>query len=1025
MGWIALVGLLAAVAVVGMILMVGKFDGIERALYWLTSFGAGGDVDSYCQLRAPIDEHTFVTENNSLLTLYRVVGSRRHIGEEEFDQQTYALYQVLTNALKAGNKGEQHSVIFGFRSNPRGGEDLLKSILGPSLMTAKRLRASVEFLFEDKLAAMAPACVEEIAVFGIMTHTAGLSPSERARWDEQRAKQFQAIGKAGVSIDPTMTQSPLGPPAVLVSRHQAVLQTVEGKICDPGSPVKVMMDRLTCHEAASMMRGFLDASVSQPSWRPRLLGDRPAGTTAQRSTGTVESALPPRIGRQLVTEPLREKHGDAEMVRRGKYWYASVTLDAAPSEDLSPSFSSLAQALGSRIPWQVNIEVLPKGLEYNQMERLFAAFFGAAGDHNKAIKRAFDSLKEMQTQGVYVAAMRAVFTTWATTEAECVDNVSVLKSTVEGWGQAVASNETGAPGAAFLASCPGFPRRIPAAVVPAPLDALARMLPMFRPSSIWKAGQLLLFTREGLPYPIALGSPKQNFWGTLIFAPTGSGKSFLMNMLNGGVLFSPGITEVPMCTIIDKGPSAKGVVQLAKAVLPPEVAEQVVYWRPTPTDVSYTVNPFDTQLGCDRPLQADKDFLAALLGGIASTLGPEGGKFIGRIIDVAYEYYGRTSPTAKRWQWSNNEALSEKLESVGIHFSEEKPPRTWEVVDAFFRAGRIEEAGMAQYFAVPVMSDLTTILQDARVRDIWAEARIPNSPELMVKVFERAIISAAAEYKVFFGVTRHHSKARFVVVDIEGIASASSSEEGARRFGLMMLFARRLGARNFFLHPDDLKDVCPKEYMEYQMARVQKIREEPKFLEYDEIHNAKGISAVQALLQKDAREGRKYNVVAILSSQDLADFPEDLVKNSYNFFILGAGSAAAGKDLQRTFDLSDSELRVILNECTSPGKLFGMFRTNRGMLSQLLFTRPGIRETWAFNSSASDMALRDALYARIGARNTLAFLAKVFPRGSARDYIDQERQTMGDTTGGDDGVTELVLRKLKPKLDAFLAEEAV
>jgi intracellular multiplication protein IcmB len=376
---------------------------------------------------------------------------------------------------------------------------------------------------------------------------------------------------------------------------------------------------------------------------------------------------------------------------------------------------------------------------------------------------------------------------------------------------------------------------------------------------------------------------------------------------------------------------------------------------------------------------------------------------------------GRLSPTAKRWQWNTDLALSEKLASVGIEFREDKPPRVWDVVDAFFAHGLIEEAAEAQYHAVPLLGDLTRVINDRRVMDIYGAAPSPSG-ELMVKVFERNIIAAATEYRLFAGVTRHRANARFTVIDIEGIAATSQSEEGRRRFGLMMLFARRMGARNFFLHPDDLREVCPAAYLPYQMERVQKIQEELKFLEYDEIHNAKGITAVQSLIQKDAREGRKYNVVGILSSQDMEDFPPDLVKNCYNFFILGAGSAQAGRDLQQTFDLSDSELQSIMTECTRPGVLFGMFRTNRGMLSQLLYTRMGAREAWAYNTSAVDMALRNALYESIGASRTLAFLAHRFAGGTARNYIDDLRRGMSASAASDDSLTSIVIERLRPEL---------
>lgn len=258
-----------------------------------------------------------------------------------------------------------------------------------------------------------------------------------------------------------------------------------------------------------------------------------------------------------------------------------------------------------------------------------------------------------------------------------------------------------------------------------------------------------------------------------------------------------------------------------------------------------------------------------------------------------------------------------------------------------------------------------------------------------------------------------------MVIDTEGLASSSASEEGKRVYAISLLFARRLGARNFFLHEDDIADISPEIYLEYHKVRAQKIRSELKFLEYDEIHNARGIGAVQELLQKDAREGRKYNIVTILSSQQLADFPKDLVDNSYNFLILGVGSGESSRELQKTFDLSDSEVQAIVRECTAPGKLFAIFRTSKGTLSQILHTRPGPVEKWAYSTNAADAPIRDALYEICGTKNTLRFLAKEFPTGSARPYIDGLRMSM--STGKDgDGITAIVLQKLDSKLRAFL-----
>jgi intracellular multiplication protein IcmB len=1001
----------------GLFFLTIKTAAVERLLYWMQSFAVGGDAHQLCHLRGPINEYTLTTASGSLVTVFRVVGSRRHVGPEQFEDQIAALCSSLNILMSSGQGGKQHSVSFAFRSDPKGGMEVVKRVLLPSLSTAKRFGASAQFLFDARLKAMAQACVDEVAVLTVFTHPAGMSPAERERWNEFRAKKQMALTKGGVSADQQMTQTPAITPSLMLSRHAAALSLIEDKVGGESSGVQVMIDRLSCHEAVSVMNRFLRADPLANAWRPRLIGDPSPALVGDKKRP--ELAFPMSIARQVITESLHEIFGNAEIVKRGKHFYATLVMEICPQENPLPRFSDLASAIGRTIPLQCNLEMAPNGLEFNKIEGALISFVGAAGEHNKSVKRAYDELRQLKAAGVPIVALRAVFTTWGDSQDKVVDNLSFLKSSLEGWGNSVVSNETGSPSTAFLSSAPAFSASVPAPSLAGPLNEIARLMPLFRPSSIWGAGQLTLFTREGRPYPIQLGSSAQNFWGTLVFAPTGSGKSFLMNLLNSGVLFSPGALELPMMTIVDKGPSALGMVRLAKAVLPKHLSGQVVYLRPTPTDMRFRVNPFDTQLGCDKPLDADKDFLSALLGGIAPNLGPEGGKLIGLIIGVMYEYFSRLSPSAKRWQWSIDDEISNSLSQIGIEFSEEKPPRVWEIVDALFRVGRIEDAQRVQFHAVPTMSDLTSVLHDKRITDIYGTAPTPTG-ESMISVLQRNVISASNDYQIFFGTTVHTQEARVTVVDIEGMASAATSEEGRRRFGLMMLFARRLGAKNFFLHEDDVAQVSPAAYLDYHMKRAKRLREQLKFLEYDEIHNARGIPEVQQLLQKDAREGRKYNVVGLLSSQDLADFPEDLVKNSFNFFILGCGNAAAAKELQRTFELSDSEVNVITQECTAPGRLFGMFRTNRGMLSQLLHTKPSPLEIWAFSTSAADTAVRDTLYQRLGVRNTLTFLAEAFPTGSARAFIDQMKMGMSDEADAG-GITQMLIRGLEPKIGAFMA----
>lgn len=996
-------------------------DGAEKLLYWLSTFGLRNDVDTYCHIDHPVDEHTFATTTGSLVSFFKIVGSRRYVGDHEFNEQSAALATQLTVLLQAG-RGRQHSVLFGFRSDRNGGRERLVEIFTPSVRTAKRFGADADWLFTDRLNALSKHVSDEVAVFGVMTHRAGMSPAEMKRAQQDREAKFAKMAKDKVRFNSHTQLSVLTPPALMASRHRAAIATIEEKISSPGGSVKIMVEQMTCHEAGRMFRRFAAAGPLPSNWRPQLVQDY-RGTVANPRTGDAGlMALPMRISRQVITEKLASRFGDAEICKRGSYYYATLAMEIAPQDgevDLdTPSFSSLASDIGSELPWQVHFDMVPNGQEYNRIEKMFAGMFGAAGDHNKMIKSAWDSLDEMKREGVCVVALRAVFTTWATSERECVDRLAFMRSKLEAWGASTVTNETGNPSAALLGSIPGFSSDMQAQYMPGPIGSYVRMMPAFRPSSIWESGQLVCHTNEGRPYPISLGTSMQNFWGTLVFAPTGSGKSFLMNMFNSGALFSPGLTELPMITVVDKGPSAKALIELAKAMLPPRLAAQVAYLRPTSGDASFVVNPWDTQLGCDRPLPADKDFVATLLLTMAPNLGAEGGKFVNMVVDVVYEYYSRRSPTAKKWQSTLNPGLHEKLLAIGFEVDENKAPRIWNVVDAFFSKDMPAEAAEAQLYAVPTMTDVSSVLgSDPRIRAEYGKATA-TSGELVIDVFTRNINAALQQYKMFVGVSRFRGQERVMVIDTEGLSGSSSSEEGKRLYGVAMLFARRLGARNFFLHENDIADVSPELYAAYHKNRAEKIRAEMKFLEYDEIHNVRGITAVQELLQKDAREGRKYNVVTFLSSQELGDFPAELVNNSYNFLILGAGSSTSLRELQETFDLSDSETQAIARECTRPGRLFAMFKTNKGLLSQILNTRVGPIEAWAYTTNGKDAPIRDALYARVGTKKALQFLAKEFPAGSAAGYIDKLRQTMGENQS-DEGITALVLSKMEQRLQEF------
>jgi intracellular multiplication protein IcmB len=989
------------------------FDAIEKGLYWVSSFMLEGDVEAHCQLRSPLTDDTLMTVADDLVSIIEIKGARKLIGDSEFEVMAANMSRILSGVMKSAN-GAQHSFAFAFRSSPGSAPRLLREILEPSVRTAKRYGASQLDLFIDQVKSLAARCSEESAYMLMYTHPSGLSPADRKRLDAWREETGDKFAKAapGMRTGDDFTQRPKAPPPALVPRHAAALgnliKDLELDIEKGGAGL--LLELLDVGAGLSRMRRHLDASPFDSSWRPRLIGDRSAAAPGVATRSRDASHMfPMRIGRQLVSEPAKEIFGDVEMAKRGATYYGGIVLEVPPESGSLP-FAELAARISREIPWTANIEMVPNGEKLRKMDQFYAGFVGAFGDYNKRVKAGWKELRDLKNTGVYITAIRVTFCTWGTTEEEVIQNVSFLKSSIESWGSCVATNETGSPGLTALCAAAGYSRRMPGPYLPGPINDYARMLPLFRPASVWDNGQLLAHTKEGRPYPVAFGSTKQNYWGTLIFAPTGTGKSFLMNMINFGILMSPGLDELPYLTVVDVGPSSRLVLDLVRAMLPERLARQVVSIR-VRNSLEFAVNPFDTQLGCDRPTEVDKDFQVAVVSTLCPTLGLEGERFIGQVINEAYKMMGRNSPAQRRWQGSLDEKVSADLVQIGYQVSE--TTRVWDVVDALFSAGRIDDAARAQRYAVPRLADLVKASRAKEILDSYGSAPTPSG-ELLLDVFTRNIQTALAEFELIAGYTRFElGNARAVSIDLEEVVTGNESEEGKRRAAMMFLFGRRLGAKNYFLRWDEIDAIVPPLYREYQHQRIERLQEAMKFLEYDEVHYASGIPSMSKRLQEDLRVGRKYKCVTMMSSQLLADFPAAAVDNCYTYFVLGVGTGNSADALQKTFSLSPSEVMAIQTECTGPGRLLGLFKTVKGTTSQVLHTTAGPLMRWAFSTVKDDALLRTALTDALGGQylEALRLLAATFPQGTARDEMERYSRARGATTSGD-SMTEIFTRKV-------------
>lgn len=996
-------------------------EALESLVYWVSSFSSGADVDALCLLEAPVglvakneDGNDFVLSqpNGDLFSVIDIRGARKFVGEKDLAIMTTNFSKALEKLCKSG-AGNQHSFAIGFRSDPYQAEKLVREILAPQLMTAKRFGITNTRMLTERCATLAENCVDETVYLLIRTHKNSLQPHEFKTQNEERMKNSAAIKKnsGGLRIEKNLGQSPQAPLGALAPRHVAAVRSLTDDLSrdKEGGGAQLLLKCLSTHEAVNIIRRHVDASPTAVSYRPRLVGDKVAasGSSPVERGKDASGSMPPRISRQLVRTNVVDVFDSRELCLQGDYWYSSVVLELLPDEGSEP-FHMLAERLGKRIPWRVAFEIYPQGHNYRKFESFLASMLGAVGDYNKSIRQAFDHLKALKNDGVYIGAMRAIFTTWGKSKSEALQNVANLISSIESWGSAGCTNETGEPARAMLASAAGFSSMAPAAYIPAPMISIAEMMPFSRPASIWDRGQIVFSTLEGRPYPVEFGSNLQNYWSTIGFAPTGSGKSFFLNVLNSGLLLAPGAQEVPPITLVDVGLSGKLVMDWYRSILPDHMREQVlsISIRNNP---DYVVNPFDTQHGFDMPLPGDMDYLVAVFGAIAPNCGQEASKFFERIIMVAYEKFGRNSPDSKRWQNALDAKVSKALERISFEVTEKT--RVWSVVDALFSAGYIEESVSAQRFAAPILQDIPKLASDQRVSNVYGSATVGN--ERIIDVFTRNVVASLDSYAILSGYTKFNlGAARAVSIDLQEVVGSMSNEEGRRRSGLMFLLARRIGARNYFLKWDEMAKLCPSLYADYQEKRVGKLWETIKFLQYDESHYFSGIEAVTSLVRSDLRTGRKFNLITAMFSQMLDDFPSAVLENTYIFFIMGLGDSSP-QVVREIFGLSSDEMKAIADNCNRPGTMFARFKTQRGVLSQIVRLQASAYERFAFTTQGRDQALRAALSSLMPYDKVLDLLVDKFPNGTAEPHFRQliaKRESHRDES--DDALAMQVAKQL-------------
>ncbi len=965
------------------------FEGVDTFLAWLGT-SLKQTTESYCDLETADSPTVLVNHDGTLLSVLKVEGITEVAGPDEFDH----LVRGLSNSFQGplSRSGHAFQVIFSY--DKQNIKKLIQDIYAPAEATARRLDLNLDDLFKERVDFLSLYCAEERLYFVLITRPFNLNKEQLKASGKNKMKMIKET-KAPPFIN---SQTVYAAIPELRNTHDAYVRSIMNDL----DVLNIYANVLEVHEALHAIRMSADPDFTADNWRATLPGDKLPVREVKAFEGDPSDLLWPSLAKQVI--PRDAENLDLRTVKVGNKIYSSVFIDLFPKE-VRPFISLFSRILPSHVPWRMSFLMESEGLQTLKLKGMLSAILSFSSAQNRLLSDSINLLKylDLNTDDAIVR-LRVVAVTWAPEDNSPLlrRRSSELVKAIQGWGSTDVSEICGDPFAGFVSSLPAFTLNSAAVASVAPLSDVITMLPITRPASPWKTGALLYRSPDGKPWPFQPGSSQQTTWIDLVYARPGSGKSVLSNALNLALCLSSGITRLPRIAIIDIGPSSSGLISLLREALPASKRHLVAYHRLAMAP-EYSINPFDTQLGCRYPTALERSFLVNFLTLLTTPLGadkPYDGMadLAGMVVDELYKSLAdEYNPTP--YAPGLEEFIDSILEEIG--FVRDSRTTWWEVTDSLFSAGFIHEALLAQRYASPLLADAVSICRTPSIEDLYEKVTAPTG-ESLISAFSRMVSSAVREYPILSRVTAFDiGDARIVSLDLDEVAK-SGGDAADRQTAVMYMLSRYILARHYYLTEQSLTNI-PEQYKDYHRDRIQEIREDPKRIVYDEFHRTSKSQAVRDQVVVDMREGRKWKVQIALLSQSVDDFDPVMIDFATAIYIMDAGPTQAIEKTTKIFGLSETAkiaLRTRVHGPREGGATFlAQFATKTGVNVQLLTLTLGPVELWAFSTTAEDATVRNRLYRHLGPSEARRLLASLFPNGTVTKVIEARLESLKEEGG--------------------------
>ncbi|MDR2208076.1 MAG: hypothetical protein LBE22_03780 [Azoarcus sp.] len=977
----------------------GKFEAILLHILKILK----SDVTDFCDLETTNDKITIVAQDGSLATVVRFNGVKALLGRDEFEEHVWRFSEALSAFFNV--PGYQIQIIFTRDMDVRPELDV---IVQQQYATAERIGLDIRDLIDEQLERNASYCYQEDCYLVFWTRPALLAEAEIKR-HIQETNDFREKADWPITRD---AQNVLAPIATLLEQHATYVSKIVAELSSPqlGCNVEV----LEVGEALRAIKKSVYPDEVCNGWQAAYPGRPiPLRWKTNEDPADKSALLYPPLPSQIMTSSA-EVGGrgsvipDPTTVRVGSRVYAPLVMLVPPQKPkyFGELYDALnmagTQDLGSirAMPWSVSFMLSSDGLNGFTLRKLGASFAVFSPTNNKAVHAALEALTDYKNNGGCVVKLRIAAMTWSTDlSAEAITELNKrkrqLRAALEGWGGMIVSEKDGNPMVPFQSCAVGLSPQHVGPPCPAPVDDVIRMLPLTRPASPFDPKQCSVVFRskdgKALLYPRF--SQEQTTWITLFGGRPGSGKSVALNFLNLQSCLTPGLNRLPYMAIIDVGISSEGFINVIRDALPENMLHLAVYKR-LQNSREYCINILDTPLGQRQPLPKDRQFMQNFVTMLVTPPERKGNayehmsSFAGRVIEKAFILKMDNKEGSEPLHYhANTSALVDRaLEEIGFKPSE--IITWWEIVDILFKADKLHEAEIAQRFAVPTLPDLSSAAMS--LKDEYSGMKIGEHGMSIIDIFTIGVSEAVSDYPIFSQHTQFDiGSARLISLDLQEVAQGSGTDADHKRVSLMYMAARQCFMKKIAFSHEELGFIQPL-YKDHFLRLADELMDAKKSLIADEYHKTGKQPILDDQFLTDGREGRKWKLEIGLSSQKLDDFSDGMREIATTIFCF------AGANLNVLQNVTDIERLSYHRHVTGPSSngttLLCRVETTSGSFSQLFTLTLGAKTLWALSTTAEDRKLRSLLYAQLPGAQARAALARNFPTGSARSYIEMLRK---------------------------------